>query len=312
MKKADRLRHEELCALIRHHNELYYNQDAPEIDDYEYDMLMLELKHLENEYPELKTADSPTNRVGGMALNTFDSVPHIVAMLSLQDVFSETELYEFDKRVRQICDGACYSVEPKIDGLSVSLEYRGGVLTSGSTRGDGLTGEDITANLCAIRSVPKRLKDAPELLEVRAEAYMPHKSFERFYNEQLESGGKLPKNPRNAAAGSLRQKNPRITAQRGLDIFVFNIQRVIGRNFSSHVESLEYLRKNGFPVLPFYKKCADIAQAIEEVRRIGTLRGGLNFDIDGAVIKVDNLAQRKRLGDTAKYPKWAVAYKYPP
>ena len=312
MKKADKQRYEELCSEIDRHNKLYYDMDAPEIDDYEYDMLMLELKHLETEYPELKTENSPTAHVGGVAMNTFESVIHDVPMLSLQDVFSEDELYEFDQRVRKSAGDVHYSVEPKIDGLSVSLEYRNGVLTKGSTRGDGVTGEDITANLFAVRSVPKKLADAPEFLEVRAEAYMPHESFERLYNEQLSIGGKLPKNPRNAAAGSLRQKNPKIASQRGLSVFVFNVQRVVGKVFSSHIESLDYLKSNGFPVLPFYKRCDNIEKAVEEIRRIGEQRSLLDFDIDGAVIKVDELTTREKLGDTAKYPRWAVAFKYPP
>ena len=312
MKKADKLRYDELCKLIKYHNDLYYNQDAPEIDDYEYDMLMLELKHLERENPELQTADSPTKKVGGVAVNTFENVTHTVPMLSLQDVFSEAELFEFDRKVRENIGKCTYSVEPKIDGLSVSLEYENGVFTRGSTRGDGVQGEDITANLYTIRSIPKKIENAPDFLEVRAESYMPHKSFEKLYNEQLENGGKLPKNPRNAAAGSLRQKNPKIAAQRDLSVFVFNIQQISTTDFKSHIESIEYLKEKGFSVLPFYKKCNTIEEAVEEVRRIGTLRGELDFDIDGAVIKVDEFAIRDALGTTSKYPKWAVAFKYPP
>ena len=312
MKKADKLRYDELCKLINHHNELYYNQDSPEIDDYEYDMLMLELKHLEHDNPELVTNNSPTKRVGGVAVNTFENVTHTVPMQSLQDVFSEEELFEFDNRVRNEVGSCTYTVEPKIDGLSVSLEYQNGIFTRGSTRGDGVTGEDITANLYTIRSLPKKIENAPEFLEVRAEAYMSHKSFQKLYNEQLELGGKLPKNPRNAAAGSLRQKNPIIASERNLDVFVFNVQQTSEQTYTTHTDSIEYLKNLGFSVLPFYKKCNTIEEAVEEIRRIATIRHELSFDIDGAVIKVNEFSKRETMGTTSKYPKWAVAFKYPP
>ena len=312
MKKADKLRYDELCKLINYHNELYYNQDSPEIDDYEYDMLMLELKHLEHDNPELVSDNSPTKKVGGIAVNTFENVTHTVPMQSLQDVFSEEELFEFDNRVCNEVGNCAYTVEPKIDGLSVSLEYQNGVFTRGSTRGDGVTGEDITANLYTIRSVPKKIENAPEFLEVRAEAYMSHESFEKLYNEQLELGGKLPKNPRNAAAGSLRQKNPKIASERNLDVFVFNVQQASEQTYTTHTDSIEYLKNLGFSVLPFYKKCNTIEEAIEEIRRIATIRHELSFDIDGAVIKVDEFSKREAMGVTSKYPKWAVAFKYPP
>lgn len=312
MKKADKLRYDELCKLINHHNELYYNQDSPEIDDYEYDMLMLELKHLEHDNPELVTNNSPTKRVGGVAVNTFENVTHTVPMQSLQDVFSEEELFEFDNRVRNEVGSCTYTVEPKIDGLSVSLEYQNGIFTRGSTRGDGVTGEDITANLYTIRSVPKKIENAPEFLEVRAEAYMSHESFQKLYNEQLELGGKLPKNPRNAAAGSLRQKNPKIASERNLDVFVFNVQQTSEQTYTTHTDSIEYLKNLGFSVLPFYKKCNTIEEAVEEIRRIATIRHELSFDIDGAVIKVNEFSKRETMGTTSKYPKWAVAFKYPP
>lgn len=312
MKKADKLRYDELCKLINHHNELYYNQDSPEIDDYEYDMLMLELKHLEHDNPELVTNNSPTKRVGGVAVNTFENVTHTVPMQSLQDVFSEEELFEFDNRVRNEVGSCTYTVEPKIDGLSVSLEYQNGIFTRGSTRGDGVTGEDITANLYTIRSLPKKIENAPEFLEVRAEAYMSHKSFQKLYNEQLELGGKLPKNPRNAAAGSLRQKNPKIASERNLDVFVFNVQQTSEQTYTTHTDSIEYLKNLGFSVLPFYKKCNTIEEAVEEIRRIATIRHELSFDIDGAVIKVNEFSKRETMGTTSKYPKWAVAFKYPP
>lgn len=312
MKMTDRKRHAELCRLIETYNRQYYVEDNPQIDDYEYDMLMLELKHLEHENPELATPDSPTQKVGGVAVNTFASVTHTVPMESLQDVFSEEELYAFDKRVRETVGACVYSVEPKIDGLSVSLEYENGRLIRGSTRGDGVTGEDVTANLMTIRSIPKTLKTPLPFLEVRGEVYMPHDSFAKLYRQQEESGGKLPKNPRNAAAGSLRQKNPAVTASRQLDIFLFNVQQIRGETLTAHIQSLDMLKQLGLQTLPFYKKCENIQQAVEEVRRIGTLRGTLDFDIDGAVIKVDDFAKREVLGSTSKFPRWAVAFKYPP
>ncbi len=312
MRAADKARYEELCSKAEYYNKCYYVDDNPAVTDYEYDMLMLEIKHYENEFPELVTESSPTQRVGGIALNTFAPVEHTVRMESLQDVFSEDELYDFDRRVHEAVGEAAYSVEPKIDGLSVSLEYENGEFVRGSTRGDGVTGEDVSANLRTIRSIPKKLKTALPSLEVRGEVYMPHSSFNKLVSKQLEVGGNLPKNPRNAAAGSLRQKNPRIAAERELDIFLFNVQLSEGAEFSSHIESLDYLKEIGLKTLPFYKKCANIDEAVEEVRRIGELRSTLDFDIDGAVIKVDSLALRGEMGSTAKYPKWAVAFKYPP
>lgn len=312
IKAADKARYEELCSKAEYYNKCYYVDDNPVVTDYEYDMLMLEIKHLEHEHPEFVSESSPTQHVGGIALNTFDSVVHTVKMESLQDVFSEDELYDFDRKVRETIGEAAYSVEPKIDGLSVSLEYENGEFVRGSTRGDGVTGEDVSANLRTIRTVPKKLKTALPRLEVRGEVYMPHSSFDKLVAKQTEEGGNLPKNPRNAAAGSLRQKNPRIAAERELDIFLFNVQQAEGIEFSSHIESLNYLTEIGLKVLPFYKKCATIDEAVAEVRRIGEIRSTLDFDIDGAVIKVDNLAMRAEMGSTAKCPKWAVAFKYPP
>ncbi len=312
MKAADKARYKELCELALYYNKRYYEDDDPAVTDYEYDMLMLEIKHYEYENPEIVTADSPTQKVGGVALNTFEAVEHTVRMESLQDVFNEDELIAFDRRVRDAVGEVCYSVEPKIDGLSVSLEYRDGVFVRGSTRGDGNTGEDVSANLMTIRNIPKKLKQALPFIEVRGEVYMPRASFDKLVEQQLADGGKLPKNPRNAAAGSLRQKNPRIAAERELDIFLFNIQQSEGVELESHIQSLDYLKTIGLNTLPFYKKCATIDEAIEEVRRIGDMRGNLDFDIDGAVIKVDSLSLRNEMGSTAKYPKWAVAYKYPP
>lgn len=313
MTAAEKRRYEELCGLIEHYNECYYVLDEPEIDDYEYDMLNLELKQLEHDNPELVTDKSPTQHVGGWAVNTFDSVAHEVPMLSMQDLFSEADIYAFDKSVRDaVGNDVIYCVEPKIDGLSVSLEYENGKFVRGSTRGDGLTGEDVSANLLTIRNIPREIDTTASRLEVRGEVYMPHSSFDEFYLQAEKSGAKLPKNPRNAAAGSLRQKNPKIAKERGLEIFIFNVQMIVGETLLSHYESLEYLSKLGFPVLPFYKKCENIDEAVNEVRRIGTLKSELEFDIDGAVIKVDDFSMREKLGATAKYPKWQVAFKYPP
>ena len=312
MKAADRQRYDELCRLIEHYNECYYVKDEPEIDDYEYDMLNLELKQLEHDNPELVTDKSPTQHVGGWAVNTFDNVTHVVPMLSMQDLFSVDEVYGFDNTVKNTVGDAVYSVEPKIDGLSVSLEYENGKFVRGSTRGDGVTGEDVSANLLTIRSIPRTIDTKATLLEVRGEVYMPHESFKRLYEAQLQSGGKLPKNPRNAAAGSLRQKNPKIAKERGLEIFIFNLQRIEGVELDSHIQSLDYLKSLGFPVLPFYRRCENIEKAVEEINRIGEIKSTLDFDIDGAVVKVDDFAKREIMGVTAKYPKWQVAFKYPP
>ena len=299
----------QLTKIIRHHNELYYNQDAPEIEDFEYDALMRELKELEKEFPELVTPDSPTQKVGGAALSLFSPVVHTVKMESLQDVFSTQELREFGDKIDK--SKTVFSVEPKIDGLSVSLEYDEGRFVRGSTRGDGNTGEDVTANLLQIESIPKSI-DFDGVLEVRGEVYMPKKSFLNLVKRQELLGEPTAKNPRNAAAGSLRQKNSAVTASRGLDIFVFNVQHVEGRQFNSHIETLDFLKSLGFNVLPFYTKCNTIDEAIAEIDRIGENRGEFEFDIDGAVIKVDNLSYRQELGSTAKYPRWAVAFKYLP
>lgn len=301
----------ELTEKLEYHNNLYYNQDAPEITDYEYDMLLRELENLEAQFPSLRRPDSPTNRVGGSAGEKFSPVVHAVPMESLHDSFSEEELRDFDRRVRETAPDARYVVEPKFDGLSVSCEYRNGVFVRGSTRGDGATGEDVTDNLMTIKSLPKRLKNAPEFLEVRGEVYMSFQSFEELVRRQEENEEKPAKNPRNAAAGSLRQKNAKITAERALDIFVFNIQQVTGVTFGSHRESLDYLAQLGFPT-SFYTVCDTVDEAIGEIRKIGDNRGNYDYAIDGAVVKVDSFAVREQLGSTAKYPKWAEAYKYPP
>lgn len=304
-------RAEELTDLLRYHNERYYNEDSPEISDYEYDMLGRELRALEEQFPELRTPDSPTQKVGGAAARLFTPVKHSVKMESLLDAFSFEELEAFDKRVKDAVGGTLYSVEPKIDGLSVSLEYSAGKFVRGSTRGDGETGEDVTANLLTVKSIPKTIPFGGEL-EVRGEVYMSKEAFLSLVARQELMGEQPAKNPRNAAAGSLRQKNSKITAERQLDIFVFNIQRIEGKTLTSHIESLDFLSSLGFSVLPTYKRCDSIDAVISEINRIGNSRGDLLFDIDGAVIKVDDFSLREEMGSTAKYPKWAIAYKYPP
>ena len=297
-----------LRELIEYHSNAYYNLDSPEIEDDEYDALMRELRELEQKYPELRDSNSPTVRVGGAASAKFASVVHEVAMQSLRDVFEMEE-------VEQFCadfPGAEFVVEKKIDGLSVSLEYTDGVLTRGSTRGDGRVGEDITENLMTISSIPHRIKTEADFLEVRGEVYMPRKTFAVLNQSQEENGLKTFKNPRNAAAGSLRQKDASITAARGLDIFVFNVQQVSGIAFESHSQSLAYLRECGFPVSPEFTVASGYEEVAAAIEKIGTQRGILAYDIDGAVIKVDNLKLRQSAGVTSKFPKWAVAFKYPP
>ena len=307
-----RKRAEELRVIIEKNNRLYYDQDAPELEDFEYDALNRELKQIEAEYPELVTASSPTQHVGGTASSKFSKVTHAVKMESLQDAFSFDELREFDTRVRESGIQPEYVVEAKIDGLSVSLEYRMGQLVRGSTRGDGVVGEDVTENIMTIKDIPHELPDAPDFLEVRGEVYMPHSAFFKL-KEQQELEDKTPfKNPRNAAAGSLRQKDSKITAERGLSIFVFNLQQCEGRTFRTHRETLDYIKSLGFPVSPRYSVFENIEDAIKEIEAIGEARGTLEFDIDGAVIKVNDLAARRTLGSTNKFPRWAIAFKYPP
>ena len=310
-KETARLKIAELTETIEYHNDLYYNHDDPEITDFEYDMLLRELENLEDEFPELKLPTSPTNRVGGSAGEKFSPVTHTVVMESLHDSFSHDELRDFDRRVREVAPEVKYVVEPKFDGLSVSCEYRNGVFVRGSTRGDGTTGEDVTDNLMTIRSLPKRISGAPEYLEVRGEVYMSFPSFEALVRRQEENEEKPAKNPRNAAAGSLRQKNAKITAERKLDIFVFNIQQAEGVTLTSHKEGIEYLKKLGFPT-SFYHVCDNIEDVITQIEAIGDNRGAYDYAIDGAVVKVDSYSAREALGSTAKYPKWAEAYKYPP
>ena len=302
---------DELKAIIEKANVNYYDLDAPTLEDDEYDALMRELRSIEQQFPELLAADSPSQRVGGSAQSTFEKVTHIVQMGSLQDVFDVEEVKDFVERVKE--NGAVeFTVEPKIDGLSVSLVYENGVLTQGSTRGDGFVGEDITPNIKTIRSIPLKIPENLPLLEVRGEVYMPKKSFGELCELQEKNGEPLPKNPRNAAAGSLRQKDSRITAQRKLDIFCFNIQRVEGKEFKTHSESLEYIKNAGFNVVPDIRVCRTVDEIIQRINEIGAMRTSLPFDIDGAVVKVNDLALRGEIGFTSKVPKWAVAFKYPP
>ncbi len=303
---------QELTEQLNYHNDRYYNQDNPEISDYEYDMMLNQLERLEQEYPQLRKEDSPTNRVGGKASEKFSNVVHTVPMESLHDSFSHSELREFDQRVRQTVGNVEYVVEPKIDGLSVSCEYENGIFVRGSTRGDGTVGEDITENLLTIKSLPKRLKTPIPFLEVRGEVYMSNSNFLHLVEEQELNDEKPFKNPRNAAAGSLRQKNAKITAKRNLDIFTFNVQQIDGVNLETHKDSLDFLADLGFPVPTSYKLFDNIDDVIESIENIGNTRGELEYQIDGAVIKVNSFSQRRELGSTAKFPKWAEAYKYPP
>ncbi len=304
---------EELRDLINYHSNLYYTLDEPEISDFEYDKLMSELKRLEAENPELITADSPTQRIGGKILSGFDEVVHSVQMQSLNDVFDKESVIEFGKKCENtLGEKAEYITELKIDGLSVSLEYRDGYFFRGSTRGDGNVGEDVTENLKTIRNIPLKLNEAIPYIEVRGEVFMPHSSFEALNKLQEETGQKTFKNPRNAAAGSLRQFDSSVVAQRKLDIYVFNIQQIEGKKITTHKEGLEYLSYLGFKTIPQTPVCKNIDEAFNEIERIGEMREKLDFDIDGAVVKINSLAQRDLLGSTAKCPKWAVAYKYPP
>ncbi len=306
-------RHKKLTAEIEEHNYAYYVLDNPMVEDWEYDKLMQELYSLEKAYPSLITPFSPSQRVGGAAESSFEKVQHSVQMGSLQDVFDFEEVKDFDSKVRTVLSNPpLYIVEPKIDGLSVSLEYRDGLFVRGSTRGDGFIGEDITENLRTIKSIPMKLKKPLPFIEVRGEVYMPRKSFEKLIQKQEIDGEQPAKNPRNAAAGSLRQKDSRVTAERELDIFIFNIQQSEGIELHSHKDSLEFMRELGFKVIDGYEAFTDIEKAIEKINSIGEKRGKLPYDIDGAVIKVDDFKDRNVLGATAKVPKWAVAFKYPP
>ncbi len=309
MTPRDRI--EELTALLTDANYRYYVLDDPQMPDFEYDRLLRELEILENENPALAKPDSPTKRVGGEALSQFEKVVHPVPLMSLQDVFSPEELTDFLLKVKEGYPNAEFSVEPKIDGLSVALEYENGVFVRGATRGDGNVGEDVTENLKTIHSVPMTIPDAPARLIVRGEVFMPKKSFEKL-NERQEREGKPPfANPRNAAAGSLRQLDPKIAAQRGLDIYIFNIQLIDGVAFTTHSDTLDYLKAHRFKVIPYALRSSANA-VIDEVMAINDRREQLICDIDGAVVKLNHLADRERLGATAKFPRWAAAYKYPP
>ena len=301
----------ELRKELNQANYEYYVKDDPTMSDYDYDHKLRRLEELEGAHPELITPDSPTKRVGGKALESFQQVTHRVPLESLQDVFDFDELRAFDQRVRGVEPKVSYSVEPKVDGLSVALEYQDGQFVRGATRGDGLVGEDVTENLKTVKSIPLSIPDVPGTLIVRGEVYMPKKVFHALNEEREKRGEALFANPRNAAAGSLRQLDPKIAAQRKLDIAVFNIQWAENEDFHGHTEGLNYLADKGFKVIP-HVICSTIEEAVAQVQAIGEGRENYPFDIDGAVIKVDDLAQRQTLGSTAKFPRWAAAYKYPP
>ena len=311
-KQEIQKRLESLREQIRYHSRKYYTEDDPEISDFAYDQLYRQLETLEQEYPDLVTEDSPTQKIGGAVYNTFAEVVHQVPLESLHDSFSQEELRDFDRRVREAVGPVTYVVEPKFDGLSVALEYRDGLFVRGSTRGDGLVGEDVTENIRTIRSVPKVLGEPIPFLEVRGEVYMSDRSFERLCARQELLEEKPFKNPRNAAAGSLRQKDPKVTAQRELSLFVFNLQQVEGKELSRHDQSLAWLQQLGFPVAPLYHTSGDIEEVLRFIQEIGDKRGEFDFPIDGAVVKVNDFFQREELGSTAKFPRWAEAFKYPP
>ena len=303
---------DELVDVLNYHARLYYVEDRNEISDYEYDMMQRELKQLEEQFPQFIRKDSPTQRVGGAPVSIFEKVTHKVQMGSLQDVFSFEEVRSFVDTVRKGVDDPHFVVEPKIDGLSVSLEYHNGEFVIGSTRGDGFVGEDVTQNLKTIKSIPVSISEKLPLIEVRGETYMPRDVFLRLVKEQEENDEQPFKNPRNAAAGSLRQKDPKVAAKRDLDIFVFNVQQIEGKTLTSHKQSLDYIKELGFKTIPGYVRVSTADEVIAQIERIGEQRFDLPYDIDGVVIKVDDFAQREVLGSTAKVPKWAVAYKFPP
>ena len=302
---------EQLTKVLNEANYQYYVLDNPQMPDFEYDRLLRELELLEAEHPDFALYNSPTKRVGGEALSKFEKVEHLVPLMSLQDVFSLEELDDFLQKIIYTHSEVSFTVEPKIDGLSVALEYEDGVFVRGATRGDGVIGEDVTENLKTIRSIPMHIENAPKKLIVRGEVYMPKKSFEKLNERQEKEGKALFANPRNAAAGSLRQLDSKIAAQRGLDILVFNLQYAEGVEFKTHSDTLNFLQDLKFKVVPWkvYNTIADIHR---EVLRINEERESLSCDIDGAVIKVDEIALREELGATAKFPRWAAAYKYPP
>lgn len=301
----------ELIDLINYHNDKYYNEDTPEISDYEYDNLMKELIKLEEENPKLKRVDSPSSRVGGKPLDKFEQVVHKIPMLSLANAYSAQDLRDFDKRVRDMVeDEVEYVVEFKIDGLSVGLTYNNGLFEKGATRGDGIVGEDISQNLKTVKSIPLRIKDQEEVV-VRGEVFISKDDFKKVNEQQEKQGLQLFANPRNLAAGSLRQLDPKLTAKRPLDIFIFNLEYVQNTDFKNHSEALDYLKELGFKVSPNYKVYNNIQDVIDHIKYWTDNRGELGFEIDGMVIKVNNLAQRETMGYTAKSPRWAIAYKFP-
>ena len=302
---------QQLQKQLNQANYEYYVQDSPTMSDYEYDHKLRRLEDLEALHPELVTPDSPTQRVGGKALESFSQVTHAVPLESLQDVFDFDELHAFDQRVKSVVPGATYVVEPKVDGLSVALEYLDGLFVRGATRGDGRVGEDVTENLRTIRSIPMRIPNAPAHLIVRGEVFMPKKVFHALNEERERRGEGLFANPRNAAAGSLRQLDPKIAASRKLDILIFNVQSIEGNEFETHLETLEYLNEKNFKVIP-YRTAASLDDVTRFITEIGQNRDTFQFDIDGAVVKVNRLSEREELGSTAKFPRWAAAYKYPP
>ena len=301
----------ELTDRLNEANYQYYVLDNPKMLDFEYDRLLRELEVLESEHPEFVRIDSPTKRVGGEALSKFEKVEHPVPLMSLQDVFSLEELDDFLEKILAVHPGSEFTVEPKVDGLSVALEYVDGVFVRGATRGDGVIGEDVTENLKTIHSIPMTLQGAPSRLIVRGEVFMPKKSFEQLNERQEAEGKPMFANPRNAAAGSLRQLDPKIAAKRGLDILIFNVQLAEGVSFTTHSESLEFLKKLQFKVVP-YTLLNDQDSIHNQVDALNENRGELICDIDGAVIKINDLSVRQLLGSTAKFPRWAAAYKYPP
>ena len=312
-EKTAKKRIQELSKKLEQYNTQYYEQDRPTVSDYEYDMLMRELETLEQQFPEFSASDSPTRHVGGTASRLFEKVPHSVQMMSLQDVFSFAEMDAFLNRCAEMLDKPAFVVEPKIDGLSVSLEYQNGIFVRGSTRGDGLIGEDVTKNLRTVTGVPQKLRHAPTFLEVRGEVYMPRKSFEALVQQQ-EANGETPfKNPRNAAAGSLRQKNADITASRNLAVWIFNVQQVEGITLKSHLESLAFLENIGFSnVIPHSNAVYTPEEIHTEIRKIEQARGDYAYDTDGVVVKIDCFSDREEMGATTKVPKWAAAFKFPP
>jgi len=312
MNKLER-RYRELKKIINYHANKYYNEDDPEISDFEYDMLMVELRNLEMQHPEFITNDSPTQVIvaSGKHDEKFSEVTHKVALQSLQDVFNLEDVHSFTERVEKVVENPVYDVETKIDGLSVSLEYENGKLVRGSTRGDGLVGEDITENIKTIKTIPHELTETVTIT-VRGEVFLSRAEFEKLNEEREILGEKLFANCRNAAAGSLRQLDPEVTASRNLDIYVFNLQSIENVEIKSHYESIQYMKKLGFNVIPYCKSCNTIEEVYDAIKEIAEIRGSLSFDIDGAVIKIDDLNQRIELGTTTKTPKWAVAYKYPP